>query len=123
MLDLLTGFVTELRAAGIPVSLTEHLDAAEALTHVPLEDREAIKYTLGASLVKSSSHWRAYETAFEIYFSLRGPEYRIDEDTDGSFFRSRVRSERTMRATWSARARLIPGTRVSMMARSRSSWG
>jgi uncharacterized protein len=86
VLDLLTGFVAELRAAGIPVSLTEHLDAAEALTHVPMEDREAIKYTLGASLVKSSSHWRAYETAFEIYFSLRGPEYRIDEEgkTPGS---------------------------------------
>ena len=80
MLDLLTGFVAELRAAGIPVSLTEHLDAAEALRHVPLEDREAVKYTLGASLVKSSSHWRAYETAFEIYFSLRGPEYQISEE-------------------------------------------
>jgi len=82
MLDLLTGFVAELRAAGIPVSLTEHLDAAEALRHVPMEDREAIKYTLGASLVKSSSHWRAYETAFEIYFSLRGPDYRIDDEPD-----------------------------------------
>ena len=84
MLDLLTGFVAELRAAGIPVSLTEHLDAAEALRHVPMEDREAIKYTLGASLVKSSSHWRAYETAFEIYFSLRGPDYRIDTELDES---------------------------------------
>src|ERR1017187_2277568 len=83
MLDLLTGFVSELRAAGIPVSLTEHLDAAEALRHIPMEDREAIKYTLGASLVKTSSHWRASETAFEIYFALRGPEYRIDEDLDG----------------------------------------
>ena len=86
MLDLLAGFVTELRAAGIPVSLSEHLDAAEALGHVPLEDREAIKYTLGASLVKSSSHWRAYETTFEIYFSLRGPDYRIedvDDEEDG----------------------------------------
>ncbi len=84
MLDLLTGFVGELRAAGIPVSLTEHLDAAEALYHVPLDDREALKYTLGASLVKSSTHWRAYETAFEIYFSLRGPEYQIAEDADGA---------------------------------------
>ncbi|MHB1518875.1 MAG: vWA domain-containing protein [Acidimicrobiales bacterium] len=72
MLDLLAGFVAELRANGIPVSLTEHLDAAEALGHVPLEDRQALKYTLGASLVKSSAHWRAYETAFEIYFSTRG---------------------------------------------------
>jgi uncharacterized protein with von Willebrand factor type A (vWA) domain len=35
--------------------------------------------------VKSSSHWRAYETTFEIYFSLRGPEYRIgDESTEGT---------------------------------------
>ncbi len=83
MLDLLTGFVAELRAAGIPVSLTEHLDAAEALRHVPLEDREAIKYTLGASLVKSSTHWPAYETAFEIYFSLRGPDYSIDTEDRG----------------------------------------
>ena len=44
-------------------------------------------------------------------------------DTEGSFFRSRVRMDRTMRATWSASAWLMPGTRVSMMARSRSSWG
>ncbi len=72
MLELLSGFVAELRAAGLPVSLTEHLDAATAVHHVPLEDREALKYALGATLVKSSSHWRAFETAFEIYFSPRG---------------------------------------------------
>jgi len=82
VLDLLTGFIAELRAAGIPVSLSEHLDAAEALRHVPLEDREGLKYALGASLVKSSTHWRAYESTFEIYFSLRGPEYRIDGDEE-----------------------------------------
>jgi uncharacterized protein with von Willebrand factor type A (vWA) domain len=83
MLDVLSGFVSELRAAGIPVSLTEHLDAAEAMRHVPLEDREALKYALGASLVKSSSHWHAFDTAFEVYFSLRGPEYTIDENSAG----------------------------------------
>ena len=55
-----------------------------------MEDREAIKYTLGASLVKSSSHWRAYETAFEIYFSLRGPEYRIADDADDAGSRLRA---------------------------------
>ena len=49
-----SGFVTELRQAGLPVSLTEHLDAAEAVGHVPLEDREALKYALGATLVKST---------------------------------------------------------------------
>jgi len=82
MLDLLSGFVQELRAAGLPVSLTENLDAMEAVQHIPLEDREAFKYALGATLVKSNSHWRAFETVFEVYFSLRGPEYALKEDVD-----------------------------------------
>src|ERR1700720_2035257 len=73
MLDLLSGFVTELRKAGLPVSLTEHLDAAEAVHHIPLEDREGLKYALAATLVKSSSHWRAFETAFEVFFAVRTP--------------------------------------------------
>jgi uncharacterized protein len=80
MLDLLAGFVTELRNAGIPVSLTENLDAMEAVQHIPLEDREAFKYALGATMVKNYSHWRAFETVFEVYFSLRGPEYKLVED-------------------------------------------
>src|SRR5271170_5998224 len=82
MLDLLSGFVTELRRSGLPVSLTEHLDAAEAVRHIPLEDREALKYALAATLVKSSSHWKAFETAFEVYFSMRGDHYSIS-DPDG----------------------------------------
>ncbi len=69
MLNLLSGFVEELRRAGLPVSLTEHLDAAEAVHHIPIEDREALKYALGATLVKSSSHWHAFETTFDIYFA------------------------------------------------------
>jgi len=85
VLDLLNGFVAELRAAGLPVSLTENLDAMEAVRHIPLEDREAFKYALAATLVKSNAHWKSFETVFEVYFSLRGPEYRIgeaDQDVD-----------------------------------------
>ncbi len=83
MLDLLAGFVTELRSAGLPVSLTENLDAMEAVQHIPIEDREAFKYALGATMVKNNAHWRAFETVFEVYFSLRGPEYKIVEgETD-----------------------------------------
>jgi uncharacterized protein with von Willebrand factor type A (vWA) domain len=78
MRDLLAGFVTELRAAGLPVSLTEHLDAARALHHVPLEDREALRACLGATLVKSGAHWPAFETAFEIYFSSRSSGFAGD---------------------------------------------
>lgn len=80
MLELLAGFIQELRDAGLPVSLTENLDAMEAVKHVPLEDREAFKYALGATLVKNHSHWRAFETVFEVYFSLRGSQYEISDE-------------------------------------------
>ncbi|MDA8309770.1 MAG: VWA domain-containing protein [Actinomycetota bacterium] len=73
MLELLSGFVDELRSAGLPVSTTEHLDAAAAVHVVPLEDRGALKVVLGATLVKSAAHWPAFETAFEVYFSPRVP--------------------------------------------------
>src|SRR6056297_3491054 len=82
MLDLLNGFVVELRNAGLPVSLTENLDAMEAVQHIPIEDREAFKYALGATLIKNHAHWRSFETVFEVYFSLRGPEYKIAQDAD-----------------------------------------
>src|SRR5205823_14225786 len=82
MLDLLAGFIQELRTAGLPVSLTENLDAMEAVTHIPIEDREAFKYALAATLVKNNAHWRTFETVFEVYFSLRGPQYKIDEEGD-----------------------------------------
>ena len=80
LLDLLNGFVVELRAAGLPVSLTENLDAMEAVTHIPIDDREAFKFALGATLVKHQAHWRAFEVVFEVYFSIRGPEYAIASD-------------------------------------------
>ena len=81
LLDLLTGFIVELRNAGLPVSLTENLDAMEAVQHIPLEDRTALKYALAATLVKNQSHWRAFEIVFDVYFSLRGEEYALDENS------------------------------------------
>jgi uncharacterized protein with von Willebrand factor type A (vWA) domain len=80
VLDLMSGFIAELRKAGLPVSLTENLDAMEAVKEIPIEDRQAFKYALAATLVKSNSHWRAFETIFEVYFSLRGPEHQIPGD-------------------------------------------
>ena len=80
MLDLMSGFVVELRNAGLPVSLTENLDAMEAVKHIPIEDRDAFKYALAATLVKNEQHWKAFETVFEVYFSLRGPEYNVVDE-------------------------------------------
>ena len=86
MLELLNGFVGELRNAGIPVSLTENLDAFEAVKHIPIEDREAFKFALAATMVKNASHWKSFETVFEVYFSLRGPQYQLRDDPDSDDF-------------------------------------
>ncbi|MCZ7631829.1 MAG: hypothetical protein M5U19_23470 [Microthrixaceae bacterium] len=80
LLELLSGFIVELREAGLPVSLTENLDAMAAVQAIPIEDRSAFKYALAATLVKNHAHWRAFETVFEVYFSHRGSHYAIGED-------------------------------------------
>ncbi len=83
--ELLEGFVQDLRVAGLPVSLSENIDAASAIRHIPLEDRNAFKYALAATLVKNNAHWRTFETLFEVYFSLRGKEYAVGDDPTDPF--------------------------------------
>jgi uncharacterized protein with von Willebrand factor type A (vWA) domain len=73
MLDVLQGFVHELRTAGLPVSMTENLDAMRAVEHVPLEDRDTFKAALGATLVKHYGHAKVFDTVFEVYFSMFSP--------------------------------------------------
>ncbi len=85
LFDLIEGFVVELRSAGLPVSLVENIDAVEAVREIPLGDREAFKYALAATLVKNHSHWRTFETLFEVYFSIRGAEYLLDPEGDNPF--------------------------------------
>lgn len=82
LVDLLGGFIQELRAAGIPVSMVETIDAMEALRHTDISDRQAFKSTLGATLVKNARHHAAFEMAFDVYFALErpAPESRSADD-------------------------------------------
>jgi uncharacterized protein with von Willebrand factor type A (vWA) domain len=79
MLDVLQGFVHELRAAGLPVSMTENLDAMRGVEQIPLTQRDAFREVLAATLVKSFRHRRAFDTVFDVYFSL----YTGGVDGDG----------------------------------------
>ncbi len=74
MLDLLTGFIGELRAAGLPVSTVEAIDAAAALCHTDLAHRPAVRAALAATLVKSARYLDAFDLAFDVYFGSRPPE-------------------------------------------------
>jgi len=79
VLDTLAGFVAELRRSGLPVSPTENLDAVEAVTHVPLDDREALRWALATTLVKRHEHRPAFDTVFDVWFSLRLPAVATED--------------------------------------------
>ena len=83
MLGLLTDFVEELRAAGVPASTVETIDALEAVAVVDLADRAALKAALGATLVKSARHLDAFDTAFEVFFGLDRPPPPAGSDVGG----------------------------------------
>ena len=80
MLDVLSGFVDELRASGLPVSVTETIDAADALCVIPLDDVTALRACLSTTLVKSADHEAAFGRVFELFFSLRTPERLVDAE-------------------------------------------
>ncbi len=73
MIDALDGLVEELRRVGIPISVSEKIDAVRVLKYVELGNRDAVKTALGAVLVKDEQHELTYETIFDIYFANVAP--------------------------------------------------
>ena len=71
MLNLLSDFIAELRAVGLPISMTEHMDAARAMTIVDLADKPLVRATLAATLVKDGDHLAAFNSAFDVFFATR----------------------------------------------------
>ena len=83
MLDLLNGFVVELRNAGLPgqPDREPRRDGGGA-AHPDRGPRGVQVRARPPRWSRTTRHWRAFETVFEVYFSLRGPEYRIAEGDD-----------------------------------------
>ena len=79
MLEILNEFIVALRQSGLPISMTEHLDAAAAISHIDLGQREIFKSVLRATLVKSEDHFDAFDLAFEVYFADR----RVSGELEG----------------------------------------
>ena len=71
MEQVLAAFVAELRAIGLPVSLSENVDAAAALRAIKLTGRAQVKSALAATLVKNHDHYGAFELAFDVFFGGR----------------------------------------------------
>lgn len=79
----LVTFVEELRAVGIPVSMVEAMDAAAAIEHTDMADPEALRATLGATLVKNARHLDAFDVAFDVFFGLIREVDPLEPDAPG----------------------------------------
>lgn len=113
MRSLLGEFIVELRAAGLPVSMTEHVDAARALTVIDLADRAMVKASLAATLVKDTDHMGVFSTAFDVYFSNRSFD-SSDVDADETADDGDRESQSSTGARGSGRSRGMGGGGTSM---------
>lgn len=68
LVDRHVGFVHALRAAGLPVSLAEGLDAARALRVIDLTERESLRAAYAATLVKKPSFRPGFDVLFDLWF-------------------------------------------------------
>ncbi len=71
MLDLLSSFIAELRTVGLPVSMSETVDAARAMESIDVSDQMLFRSALCSTLVKSGDHLSAFDTAFDVFFATR----------------------------------------------------
>src|SRR4051812_25345071 len=81
----LDGFVRAVREAGIPVGISQAVDAAEILTVVDLLDREQLRHGLAAVLLQRAAQRPTYDVLFDLWWPLadRPPAVSDREGTDG----------------------------------------
>ncbi len=70
LLDRHIEFVEALRAAGLPVSLAEGLDAVRAIDALDIDRRETLRSAYAATLVKRQNHRPGFDQVFDLYFPL-----------------------------------------------------
>src|ERR1700733_7287259 len=86
MLAPLEGMIAELRQIGVPISMTEKIDAVRSLNYLPLAERDGVKSALRSALVKDHDHELAFDALFDLYFSPApgsgSPAADADADAD-----------------------------------------
>jgi uncharacterized protein len=83
----LDGFVRAVREAGIPVGISQAVDAAEILTVVDLLDREQLRHGLAAVLLQRAAQRPAYDVLFDLWWPLGdrpAPDPGEGSDDDGA---------------------------------------
>lgn len=81
MLDRLLELTEALRDAGVPVAVSEEIDALRAVRHIDFAAKDEVRSALAATMIKSDSQRPAFEILFELYFGAgRGPEGSEERD-------------------------------------------
>src|SRR3954465_1172636 len=83
----LDGFVRAVRETGIPVGISQAVDAAEILTVVDLLDREQLRHGLAAVLLQRAAQRPTYDGLFDLWGPLSDrpslPGSEEGDDSDG----------------------------------------
>jgi uncharacterized protein with von Willebrand factor type A (vWA) domain len=73
ILGAVTAFAAHLRQLGVPVSLSEVVDAAAALSCTDLLDRARVRTAMRLTMVKRAEDGGLFEAAFDLAFPAREP--------------------------------------------------
>ncbi|GAA3391462.1 VWA domain-containing protein [Cryptosporangium minutisporangium] len=68
MLAAVEHLVAELRTIGLPISVSEQIDAVRALEHVDVGRRAEVQVALRTAMVKTAAHEHAFDTVFDLFF-------------------------------------------------------
>jgi uncharacterized protein with von Willebrand factor type A (vWA) domain len=79
----LDGFVRAVRGAGIPVGISQAVDAAEILTVVDLLDREQLRHGLAAVLLQRAAQRPTYDVLFDLWWPLSDRPRTSGDDSEG----------------------------------------
>lgn len=79
----LDGFVRAVRDAGIPVGISQAVDAAEILTVVDLLDREQLRHGLAAVLLQRAAQRPTYDVLFDLWWPLSDRPVPAHDDDSG----------------------------------------
>src|SRR6476660_8106948 len=78
----LDGFVRAVREAGIPVGISQAVDAAEILTVVDLLEREQLRHGLAAVLLQRAAQRPTYDVLFDLWWPLGDRPAASADDVD-----------------------------------------
>jgi uncharacterized protein len=82
MEDRIVRFIAALRAGGVRISLAESADAFRAVEHLGVEEREAFRLSLRATLVKDASSLPVFEELFPLFFDSGDQQPQMQDATE-----------------------------------------